>query len=125
MIMLKLIHLSAVVCSGAFFFTRGIWMLQDSPQLQARWVKISPHVIDTVLLISALAYAFQIQQYPFVHGWLTAKVLGLAAYIVLGTIALKRGKTKVVRATAWIAALFTFGYIVWVAHTHSPFPFIS
>jgi len=123
--MLKLIHVSAVLISGAFFFTRGIWMLRDSPRLQARWVKISPHVIDTVLLVSALAYAFQIRQYPFVHGWLTAKVLGLVAYIVLGTVALKRGKTKAIRATAWIAALFTFGYIVWVARTRSPFPFLS
>lgn len=123
--MLKLIHISSVVISGAFFFTRGIWMLQDSPRLQARWVKISPHVIDTVLLVSALAYAWQIQQYPFVHDWLTVKVLGVAAYIVLGTIALKRGKTKAVRTAAWIAALFTFGYIVWVARTRSPFPFIA
>lgn len=123
MTILKLIHLSSVVASGTFFFTRGIWMMLDSPRLQARWVKISPHVIDAVLLISALAYAFQIQQYPFVHGWLTAKVLGLAVYIVLGTIALKRGKTKAIRTTAWIAALLTFGYIVWVARTHSPYPF--
>ena len=123
--MLKLIHIAAVIISGAFFFTRGIWMLRDSPRLQERWVKISPHVVDTVLLVSALAYAWQIQQYPFVHGWLTAKVFGLVAYIVLGTIALKRGKTKAVRTTAWIAALFTFAYIVWVARTHTPFPFFS
>ncbi len=123
--MLKLIHLSSVVISGAFFFTRGIWMLRDSPRLQARWVKIAPHVVDSVLLVSALVYAWQIQQYPFVHGWLTAKVLGLVVYIVLGTIALKRGKTKAVRTTAWIAALFTFAYIVWVARTHTPFPFLS
>ena len=123
--MLKLIHIAAVIISGAFFFTRGIWMLRDSPRLQERWVKISPHVVDTVLLVSALAYAWQIQQYPFVHGWLTAKVLGLIVYIVLGTIALKRGKTKAVRTTAWIAALFTFAYIVWVARTHTPFPFFS
>lgn len=123
--MLKLIHIAAVVISGAFFFTRGIWMLLDSPRLQARWVKIAPHVVDTVLLVSALAYAWQIQQYPFVHDWLTAKVFGLVAYIVLGTIALKRGKTKAVRTTAWIAALFTFAYIVWVARTHTPFPFFS
>lgn len=122
--MLKLIHISSVVISGTFFFTRGIWMLQDSPRLQARWVKISPHVIDTILLASALALAWQIQQYPFVQGWLTAKVLGLLAYIVLGTIALKRGKTKTVRIIAWVASLLVFGYIVWVALTHTPFPFI-
>lgn len=123
--MLKLVHIAAVIVSGAFFFTRGIWMLQDSPRLQARWVKISPHVVDTVLLVSALAYAWQVQQYPFVHDWLTAKVLGLVAYIVLGTIALKRGKTKAVRTAAWVAALFIFGYIVWVARTRSPLPFLS
>jgi uncharacterized membrane protein SirB2 len=122
---LKLIHVSAVVISGIFFFTRGIWMLLDSRQLQARWVKILPHVIDTILLASALALAWQIQQYPFVHGWLTVKVVGLLIYIVLGSIALKRGKTKTVRVIAWLASLLVFGYIVWVAVTHNPIPFLN
>lgn len=122
---LKLIHISCVVISIHFFFLRGIWMMFDSPLLQARWVKIVPHVIDATLLFSALALAWQIKQYPFVHGWLTAKVFGLIAYIILGTIALKRGKTRQIRVLAWVAALLVFSFIVWVAATHNPAPFLN
>ena len=58
------------------------------------------------------------------HGWLTAKFFALILYIVLGTIALKRGKTRGQRIAAWIAALLVFGYMVAVAVTHDPFPFL-
>jgi uncharacterized membrane protein SirB2 len=65
-----------------------------------------------------------LQQYPLVHGWLTAKFFALIAYIVLGTLALKRGKTKARRIAAWIAALLVFGYMAAVAVAHDPLPFI-
>jgi uncharacterized membrane protein SirB2 len=65
------------------------------------------------------------QQYPLVHGWLTAKLFALIAYIVLGTLALKRGKTKAQRVTAWIAALLVFGYMLAVARAHDPLPFFA
>ena len=109
---LKHTHLTAVVLSFSLFFLRGLWMLADSPQLQERWVKIVPHVIDTVLLASAIALAVLIHQYPFVQTWLTAKLIALVVYIGLGTVAIKRGRSKGVRVIAWIGALFTFGYIV-------------
>ena len=98
-------------------------MLTDSPRLQQRWVKILPHINDTVLLLSAIAMTMIIKQYPFVDSWLTAKVLGLLCYIVLGTIALKRGRTKTIRVTAGIGALLVFAYIVSTALQHDPFPF--
>ena len=66
---------------------------------------------------SALVLVFWSRQYPFVQAWLTAKVLALVVYIVLGTVALKRGKTRGVRAFALLAALATFAYIVAVALT--------
>ena len=114
---IKNIHITFAAVSGAFFLLRGIWMLLDSPMLQQRWVKIVPHVVDTVLLTSALVLVLWSGQYPFVQTWLTAKVLALVAYIVLGTIALKRGKSKGVRSFALVAALATFAYIVAVAQT--------
>ncbi|MFP5404148.1 MAG: SirB2 family protein, partial [Gammaproteobacteria bacterium] len=55
--------------------------------------------------------------------WLTAKLFALIAYIVLGTIALKRGKTRKVRIAAWVAALLVFAYMVAVARAHAPWPF--
>ena len=113
----KHLHISCAILSGSFFLLRGFWMLADSPLLQWRWVKVVPHVVDTLLLGSALVMVFWSGQYPFVQSWLTAKLLALVAYIVLGTIALKRGKTKGVRAFAMAAALAPFAYIVAVALT--------
>lgn len=118
---IKHLHMTCAALSGALFFVRGVWMLRDSGMLQRRWVKIVPHVIDTVLLASALTLAIWSSQYPFVQPWLTAKVLGLVLYIVLGAVALKRGKTKPVRTAAFVAALLVFGYIVTVALTRQPY----
>ena len=114
---LKHLHITFAALSGSFFLLRGVWMLLDSPLLQRRWVKVVPHVVDTLLLTSALGLVFWSGQYPFVQAWLTAKVLALVVYIVLGTVALKRGKTRGVRAFALLAALATFAYIVAVALT--------
>ena len=121
---LKLVHVSAVYLSGAGFVLRGAWMLRDSSLLRARLTRILPHIIDTALLGSAILLALRIYQYPFVHGWLTAKVLALIAYIILGSIALKRGPTKGIRTVAWIAAMLVFGYIASVAVTHAPLGFL-
>jgi len=90
-----------------------------------RWVRVLPHVVDTVLLASAIALAVTIGQYPLVNGWLTAKAFGLIAYIVLGTIALKRGRTLGIRITALCGALLVFSYVVTVAITKSVVPFGS
>lgn len=121
-LVLKHIHVTAVALSGGLFFLRGLWMLADSPQLRRPWVRILPHVIDTVLLVSAVALALLIRQYPFVDGWLTAKTVALVGYILLGTVAIKRGRSKPLRLVAWLVALAVFGYIVLVARSHDPMP---
>ena len=117
---LKHIHVTFAALSGLLFLVRGIWMLTGSQQLQRRWVRIVPHVVDTLLLASAIGLAVWSSQYPGQQSWLTAKVLALVAYIVLGTIALKRGRTRHVRAAAFAGALACFAYIVAVAVTKSP-----
>ncbi|HZX31212.1 MAG TPA: SirB2 family protein [Rhodocyclaceae bacterium] len=117
---IKHIHVTFVALSGLGFCLRGFWMLTGSPLLRARLTRIVPHGIDTILLGSALTLVFMSGQYPFVQPWLTAKVFGLLAYIVFGTIALKRGRTPRVRLGFFILALLTFAYIVGVALTRSP-----
>lgn len=118
-LLLKQVHVAAVVASLAFFVLRGAWMLADSPRLKSRFVRIAPHAVDTVLLASALSLAVVVRQYPFVDAWLTAKLLGLVAYVALGTIALRRGRTRGVRAAAFAGAIACAAYIVAVAVTHS------
>jgi len=116
----KYVHISSVALTLIFFVIRGIWMMQGSVLLKKKWVKVLAPVIDTVLLVSAIAQAINISQYPFVDHWLTAKVLALVIYIVLGMVALNYGKTKSIRITAWVGALFCFTYIASVAVTHNP-----
>ena len=120
---LKSLHISCAALSYTLFLLRGIWHLHDSPILRQRWVRIAPHLIDTVLLASAIALACSIGQYPFVDSWLTAKVMALLLYIVLGSVALKYAKALTPRVLAWLTAQAVFGYIVLVAINHNPFPF--
>jgi len=114
------IHVSCICLSGSFFFIRGIWMLLESELLDLKWVKILPHVIDTLLLVSAISLTIQIQQFPFVENWLTVKVIALIMYILFGIVALRRGRTKVQRVVFFILAMLTFGFMVTVALGHNP-----
>lgn len=120
---LKHLHVACVVFSGLGFALRGGWMLLGSPLLRAPATRIAPHVIDTLLLGSALLLAWQSGQYPFAQGWLTAKFFGLLAYIACGTVALKRGRTPRIRATFLVLALLAYAYIVAVALTRNPLPY--
>lgn len=117
--LVKLLHVACVALSLAGFAARGALMLADSPLLAARWVRIAPHVVDTLLLASAGWLSWMLQQYPFVHAWLTAKVIGLLAYIGFGMFALRRGRTRGVRAVCFALALASAGYVVSVALTRS------
>jgi uncharacterized membrane protein SirB2 len=114
----KQVHLATIVLSWLLFFVRGVWMIADSPRLAARWVRVVPHVNDTVLLLAAIYLATFYGLQP----WIVAKIVALVAYILIGTVALRRGPTKAVRIAAWLAAQAVFVYIVAVAVTKHPLP---
>ena len=116
---IKTIHLTCVALSFSGFFIRGIWMLQGSVKLKQRWVKITPHIVDTLLLASAVMLAVQWRLSPLEHAWLMAKIIGLLVYIGAGMVALRFGRSRNVRLTAWVFGLLTFLYIVSVALTKS------
>ena len=120
--LLKHIHLATVVITLALFLLRGAWRLTDSPMLQKKWVKIVPHTNDAILLAAAIGMLVVAQLNPLEHSWLMAKIIALLAYIVLGTIALKRGKTPLQRNLAFIAALDVFGYMLAVAVSKQAWP---
>ena len=116
----KLLHMSAVAISFAGFFARGVGMLGDAAWIRHRLAKTLPHVVDTVLIVSAIWLAWTLRQGPTNAPWINAKIVGLLAYVGLGMVALRFGRTKSVRAAAWVLALLTFGYIVSVAITKDP-----
>lgn len=117
---IKHLHLLCVGLSGLGFFARGCLRLVDSPWLARRWVRIAPHVNDSVLLAAGLALAALSGQYPFVTSWLTAKILGLFAYIALGMLALRRTRMRRGQFASFIAALLVFVWILSVARLRDP-----
>jgi len=117
---LRHVHIACVILTIALFAFRGALMMAESALLQSPVLRILPHVIDTALLTSALMLTTVIHQYPFTTGWLTMKVVLLVAYIVLGSYAIKRGRTKAIRVTAFVAALLVIGFLVSVALAHDP-----
>jgi uncharacterized membrane protein SirB2 len=121
-LLLKATHITCMVLSYLGFFVRGLWMMRGSPLLERRWVRIVPHVVDTLLLVSAIALVVLLRQNPLVQPWLAAKIIALVVYIVLGVFALRRGRTRTARIGFWIAAQAVFFYIVAVALTKYPLP---
>lgn len=115
----KHLHLLLVVLSVSFLIIRFAMSLKPAAILQRRFFKIAPHVIDTLLLLSAVMLMLTIQQYPFVHTWLTEKFLAVLAYIALGVMAF-RGRTPVIRWICFLGALGWLGLVIRVAITKQP-----
>lgn len=120
---LKLVHQSSVLLSITGFAARGALMLLRSPLLTRRWMRTWPHVIDTVLLGSGVWMAVNLRLHPGDNPWLAAKIVALAAYIGLGFIALRLGRTYARRSVALVAALLCFAYMLLVATSRSVVPF--
>lgn len=116
---LQLIHVGAVGLSAFGFVVRYALIALDRMPQRATW-RTAPHVVDTVLLASALGLVWLAGWRPLEVPWLEAKIVGLVVYIVAGTFALKRGRSRAIRATAFAIALGTLAWIVSVALTKSP-----
>ncbi len=121
-VIFKHLHMTAVALSGLLFMVRGLWLLQGSTQLQAKWVKITPHVVDTLLLVSAIAMLVVAQQFP---AWVHVKITLLVVYIGLGLMAFKKAKTQGQKLTFLLAAVAVYVFLISVALTKSPAGFFA
>lgn len=117
---LRQAHIGFAIASVSLFVARGLLMLAGSPHVNSAWLRFPSYAIDTLLLTAALMLTGVIREYPFQAPWLTMKVVLLVVYIVLGSMALKRGRTRRGRAAAFVAALLTVGFLVSVARAHHP-----
>ena len=116
----KLVHQVAVALSLTGFFVRGAASLAGAGWVQGRAAKTVPHLVDTVLLLSALTLAWMLRLTPGNAPWLLAKIVGLVVYVGLGVVALRPGSSRTLRAAAWVGALATAAWIVSVALTKNP-----
>jgi uncharacterized membrane protein SirB2 len=117
---IKWVHVAAVLASGAIFLLRGL-----AVQGNARWPMAAPvrylsYSVDTVLLTAALMLLTILPGTVYANGWLTVKLTLLVAYIALGSIALKRGRTRNARLVSFVAALAVYGSIIATARLHHP-----
>jgi uncharacterized membrane protein SirB2 len=117
-LLVKHLHVGMAYLSISLFILRSSLSVTASPLLQHKLVTILPHLVDTFLLLFAVLLMITIKQYPFFDTWLTAKLIALLAYIAVGSIAIKRGKTAVIRLWASIIAVLIFTYIIGAAKTH-------
>jgi len=122
---IRQLHIATVIFTITFFALRYYWMLFRPHLSKQRWVRVLSVVNDTTLLCAGIAMAVMSQQYPLQAPWLTAKLIGLLAYIVLGTLALKRAKSRPIRIVTGGLALVSAGYIVSVALTRNPAPWFN
>ena len=118
--MIKSLHMITGVVTISGFILRGYWMVAQSDKLQLKVIRIAPHIVDTLFLLSGIALVWILQLNVFSESWLLAKFVGLIGYIVLGTFALKRGATPQIRIITFVGALAVFAYIVGVALAKSP-----
>jgi len=113
-------HIGFAILSVSLFTLRGCLMLAQSRHVHSAWLRYPSYLIDTLLLTFALMLMTVIHQFPFVTPWLTMKVVLLVVYVLLGSIALKRGRTRGMRVAAFFAALLTVAFLYSVARAHHP-----
>lgn len=121
---LKHLHLTFVALSLILFVVRGIWLFTHSALLGKKWVKIVPHIVSTLLLVSGIALAVHLNMSPGSQPWLLAKIIALVVYIGLGVAAFK-ATNPATRKVFWVIALLVFAYMVSVALTKNPFGFFG
>lgn len=119
-LLLRHLHTSMAVLTISGFMLRGYWMLTGSEKLQQRLTRVLPHIVDTIFLASGIAMLVVASLNPFSQSWLVAKFAGLLLYILLGTVALRRGSTPQIRSLAFVAALSMYAYVIGVALSKSP-----
>ena len=114
------VHILAISLSGSLFASRGLGVLAGARWPQAAPVRYLSYSIDTVLLTAALMLLTMLPRAMFANGWLSAKLVLVLAYVVLGTLALRQGRTPRLRATCFAGALLVFVAIIGIAVAHHP-----
>jgi uncharacterized membrane protein SirB2 len=122
---IKYFHMSLAMISVVGFSIRGFWAISGSALLQRRWIKVVPHIVDTLLLTTAVLLMIILSQHPGNQSWLMAKLVALLFYIGFGTLALKRAPTPAAKTLFLVLAFATFAYIVGVALAHHPLSWLQ
>lgn len=118
------LHMTLAVLSITLFSLRFIWTLVNSSKLQAKWVRITPHIIDTLLLIIGVMMAVKYSINPIEQLWLGEKILAVFAYIFTGYFTLKLARNKPMQIIGYLGAIGWVMLIVRLAMTREPLFFV-
>ncbi|ENK0908034.1 SirB family protein [Salmonella enterica] len=122
--MLLTLHLICVALSVSLFVARYWWRYCGHALAAARWTRIVPPVIDTLLLLSGIGLIVKTHILPFTESgaWLTEKLFGVIIYIVLGFIALdyRQARSQQARFIAFPLVLVVLYIIIKLATTKIP-----
>jgi len=124
-LILKYFHTAFAILTITGFLLRGYWMITASDLRLNRATRVAPHVIDTLFLATGIALIYVLNLAPMQHNWLLAKFAGLIAYVSLGMVAMRFGRTPAIRTLAFVAAVAAFAYIAGVALSKSPASWIA
>ena len=118
---IKWVHVAAVLASGGLFLLRGLLVqLKRGNWAMAAPLRYLSYSIDSVLLTAALMLVTILPHALYANGWLAVKLVLLVVYIVLGSFALRRGRTPRARLISYTLALATFAFMLTVARAHRP-----
>jgi uncharacterized membrane protein SirB2 len=118
--MLKSFHMALALLSFTGFLVRAGWAYRAPDMLKQTWVRIAPHVVDTLLLVLGVLLAINLAG-GFVQGWLVAKLVALVVYIGFGVMTL-RGEGHI-RDIGFAGAILAFVYMLTVAFSREVWPF--
>ena len=119
-LLLRELHVALALLTAMSFCLRAYWMLARSPYLTVSWSRWLPHVVDSLLFLTGLTMAIGLSLSPHAHPWLAVKLVAVVVYVVIGSVALKRGRSYRQRVLALILSLLVLAYIFAVALHHDP-----
>ena len=125
MLVVKYVHIVAVSVTFALFFVRGLWVLRAYPSPQESWIRYVPHVVDTVIVVSALVFLWDTRNLGWPGPWLTVKLTLIAVYVLLGIVVLKFAQGLGIKVLTWIAALSMFLFVTTIAVLRNPLGIFS
>lgn len=117
---LRGIHMTLAAASVGLFAARWLAVLATQGWPMHSGVRRASMVIDTGLLLAGVGLWVLMQHDLSREHWLLVKLLLLPLYVALGTLALRRARTRLVRVWCGLAALLVVGVMALSAVTRLP-----
>ena len=124
-LIVKDIHVTFATLTILGFLLRAYWRTSGSKLHQNRAIKTVPHAIDALFLATGIWLIMMLNINPLQHPWLLAKFVAIFAYVGLGMVAFRFGRTPRTRSLAFVGALASFAFVVGAALSKDPLSWLA